>query len=360
MEKRILWVHWGRTGGGPRFMAEIVRADEELNPSTCFSSYSQDAEIAPLLSHLGTASLVVHTYNNKVQFLLGICSWPWKAFRLRRFVRRYQIEEVVCVMEHLYQSILLPLSLPSKLRYTVFIHDGKNHPGESGLLKTIGRCLEYRRADRVVVFAKAVKGIVQRYFDGDVITLYHPSFGLEDIGVVSARSIPEKPTIGFFGRLENYKGLSNLLEAAHLARENRELDFNLKIVGQGPESELKFSEFGGEADWEVEWVSEDQVLDVINSFDVLILPYTEASQSGPLSFALALGIPTIATPVGGLPEQIGKAGLLSECCKPESIAKAIEEMLTNPGEYRQYSVEALRLAREERSWSSLVESIRAS
>ena len=42
-----LWVHWGRTGGGPRFLADVVDGDlaDGTAPAT-FLSYNPDAEIS--------------------------------------------------------------------------------------------------------------------------------------------------------------------------------------------------------------------------------------------------------------------------------------------------------------------------
>ncbi|MGO1950353.1 MAG: hypothetical protein ACTH1D_12015, partial [Mycobacteriaceae bacterium] len=42
-----LWVHWGRTGGGPRFLADLTDGDRADGTSDAtYLSYNPDAEIA--------------------------------------------------------------------------------------------------------------------------------------------------------------------------------------------------------------------------------------------------------------------------------------------------------------------------
>lgn len=65
--------------------------------------------------------------------------------------------------------------------------------------------------------------------------------------------------------------------------------------------------------------------------DAVILPYREASQSGVAAAAMAAGRPVIATRVGGLREQLSKAGQVV-LCEPDadSLARGIRLWLDAP------------------------------
>jgi len=79
------------------------------------------------------------------------------------------------------------------------------------------------------------------------------------------------------------------------------------------------------------WIADTEITSVFSQADIVVLPYIEASQSGVFVVALAAGVPTVATPVGGLKEQIetGVTGLLAETVTPEGLAKAIADLISD-------------------------------
>jgi glycosyltransferase involved in cell wall biosynthesis len=62
--------------------------------------------------------------------------------------------------------------------------------------------------------------------------------------------------------------------------------------------------------------------------------------------AAAQGLPSLATPVGGVPEVVldNQSGLLLKDTSPTAIAKALEHMLAHPDVLAAYRQEALRYA----------------
>jgi glycosyltransferase involved in cell wall biosynthesis len=103
------------------------------------------------------------------------------------------------------------------------------------------------------------------------------------------------------------------------------------------------------------WQSDRALIAHIDWADATILPYIEASQSGiaPLSFSRAR--PVIATPVGGLPEQIrhDETGFVSKSVSPQALAAAIRHLAEEKTLARRLGEGALRHAREEISWRAL-------
>ena len=103
------------------------------------------------------------------------------------------------------------------------------------------------------------------------------------------------------------------------------------------------------------WIPEEGIQQVFTEADLVLLPYTEASQSGVIAIAFGMGLPVVVTPVGGLREQVsdGVTGRIAYDLKPAAIAEATAEILRSPKTYERYSKNAGQLARGELSWETL-------
>jgi glycosyltransferase involved in cell wall biosynthesis len=67
-------------------------------------------------------------------------------------------------------------------------------------------------------------------------------------------------------------------------------------------------------------------------FDAVVLAHVEASQSGVAAAALGHGLPVIATPSGGVVEQIDaeKTGIFASEVSAEALADAMSRFVQNP------------------------------
>ena len=117
----------------------------------------------------------------------------------------------------------------------------------------------------------------------------------------------------FFGRIEEYKGLNVLAEAYSMLNVNYDDDYSLTIAGSG-----NFNEYTKQYN-ELKnvilinrYILETEIEKLfIKPNTVVILPYTDASQSGVIPLAFQYGVPVIASKTGGLFEQLfdGEVGL---------------------------------------------------
>jgi glycosyltransferase involved in cell wall biosynthesis len=107
----------------------------------------------------------------------------------------------------------------------------------------------------------------------------------------------------------------------------------------------------------IRWVENAEIAEVIQSYDVCLLPYVEASQSGVVAIAVGYGVPCVASPVGGLREQLEtfKCGIVAESTHPRDLLRAIEELVGDRGRYRQCVLGSKDLASETSSWQSIVQ-----
>jgi len=171
----------------------------------------------------------------------------------------------------------------------------------------------------------------------------------------------DEPILLFFGLVRPYKGLADLLQA--LSRVRAELPVRLLVAGEFWEDDTVYRKLVHDLGLDDvvifynAYVPDEEVPAFFAAADVVVLPYRQASQSGVVALAQALGRPVIATHVGGLPGMIadGRTGLLVPPSDPEALAEAILRF------YRErlgpiYEA-ALANGRESRSWDRLIVAI---
>lgn len=360
---RTLFVHWGRTGGGPRVLEEMTREFALRRPGDAAVSYNVDAENAAVMEHLGLPSVKVTTFSSALGVVLNLPKMVRNSFRVRSFVRRHAVSTVVCTMESVYQSLLVPLLLPRSVHYVFAVHDGAFHPGDANVVRRLNRWVELRRADSIVTFSESVAEVMRGLDECRTTKIVSSVLPASDARGHEAdvRHLPvDRPVVvGFFGRLVAYKGLELLLEAAELLSA-RGVSVIVKIVGNGERGrELAALPAPANVRWDVRWVPEDEVVPIVGSFDVLALPYTEASQSGVLAQALSLGVPSVATPVGGLAEQVTTtgAGVVASAVSAEAFADAVEALCTDRHTYARCSEGCLEAAAGSYSWTRFLDDL---
>lgn len=138
----------------------------------------------------------------------------------------------------------------------------------------------------------------------------------------------------FFGTISEYKGLGVLADAYRIAKKECP-NITLTIGGNGdfsPYQETYDKLNNGDIFIVNRWIADEEVESFFDGKQlILILPYTDATQSGVALVAREYGIPIIATKTGGLPEQIedGKTGLLVEPSDADELSKAMITLATN-------------------------------
>jgi len=164
----------------------------------------------------------------------------------------------------------------------------------------------------------------------------------------------------FLGRVLKYKGLLMLADALEAFR-NRP-GWRLTIAGVGPDTAsiaARFRSFSQVDLSRLRVLDEAEVDALLEEHDVLICPYLEASQSGVISEALYNGMPSVVTPVGGLPEQIGfgKAGWITPSITAEGLQQVLALLLDDPTSIAQASAGALEMVApgRTRAWGELVD-----
>lgn len=140
----------------------------------------------------------------------------------------------------------------------------------------------------------------------------------------------------FFGRMEVYKGVEVLLDAAEILHD-KNVPFELSVAGRGPELDRLQDRFRRLPEVTVRngFVPPTEVIESIQNADCVVLPYLGATQSGVLAAAFAGRRTVIASDTGGLPDVVehGRNGLLVPPGDPAALAAAVQA-LAEAGELR--------------------------
>ena len=123
--------------------------------------------------------------------------------------------------------------------------------------------------------------------------------------------IREKNVILFFGLLRPYKGVKYLVEAFEQLPPEYIADSRLLVVGEAwedQESREIIANYPVKSNITLvdQYIPDKDVSLYFSAADMLVLPYTRASQSGVAHIGMSFGIPIIASRVGGLEESLGK------------------------------------------------------
>lgn len=146
---------------------------------------------------------------------------------------------------------------------------------------------------------------------------------------------PQKPQssgyVLFIGRIGAYKGVDYLCEAMHIVRMSHPEE-KLVVAGSGKmyfDTEPYMKE--GFLELYNRYLSDAELAGFITNSLFVVCPYIDATQSGVIMSAFALGKPVIATATGGLPEMVenGRHGLIVPPKDSMALAEAIEKLLSD-------------------------------
>lgn len=353
----VLVTHMGSNGGGPKFHYHLFSALHCRDDINAHYLITESADNKVLFEATGAPHLIASTYTSKLGLILGLPKLLVTALRLRSYIRRNSITVVINSMESIYQGLIAPIAIPRGVTYMSCVHDLVDHPGDEHVVKRVARWGERRRATEFVVFSRAVRGALEAssFRRGrSVRETVHGAFGtLSSPSAIADLRKGESSVvrIGFIGRLGKYKGLDILADSIRILR-SRGLAVEGSVHGAGPEATLASTELGANLSWSIGWIDDEDMPRILDSFDILALPYTEASQSGVVAYAIARGLPIVVTPVGGLPEQIlgASCGLVASGVSSTDFANSLEELVLNPNLRLLLGSNGLEASRTAFSW----------
>jgi glycosyltransferase involved in cell wall biosynthesis len=267
--------------------------------------------------------------------LLEVLQAPIKLIQIPSLLRKLKAinPDVVHINNvHSWYFFLLPFLKKFPLALT--LHDVNPHPGADDT---------FRKRQEIKLLVNAAKHI---FVHGDVLkeqlAQRNPTVPRESVSVIPHgdyeffsknkqrwKSTDRVPTLLFFGRIREYKGLAELLKASNILVKKYP-KMRLVIAGDGdfgPYEELVGSDLN--LTLINRYIPDEEVAELFCDATAVVLPYREASQSGVVAIAAALGTPIVATRVGAITEVLTNriTALLVEPQNPSLLAEAVAEMI---------------------------------
>jgi glycosyltransferase involved in cell wall biosynthesis len=300
---------------------------------------------------------------NRSSLVKFFCSW----YRIRKELikaLRENASVIHVVMSSPWDIFFLSAARQANCPILLTIHDAQQHLGEESTVMDAIRKWTIAKTDHIAVLSDHVKEILQKNLqiqkpihvtEGGILSKAEPA--------LPARLFPVGRPLKllFHGRIHAYKGLDLLLDAL-LELQKKGHHYGLTIAGSGDlasyRSKLEELEHVTIHNY---FIPTAEMLDILQSHDVVMLPYLEASQSGVALDALWGALPSIATPVGALPKQLkhGVDTLMLETLSATELAAAIHQLCTDKQLYEALSLGAYNSyqsagpAKAAKQWNSL-------
>ena len=198
---------------------------------------------------------------------------------------------------------------------------------------TLARVDAFIAVSEAIVLALQATGVPR-----DRITLVRRGTDLQALEVAAASPLPvmlppgDGPLVGCVARLEPVKGVQHFVSAAVRLASAR-TDARFVVAGAGSQAQALAEQIPvGLRDRVVLLGDVRPVEPITAKLVVLVLPSIAEGLPGALFEAGALGVPVVATAVGGIPEVVvdGVTGILVPPQDPAALADAIASLLDDP------------------------------
>ncbi|EFI70857.1 MULTISPECIES: glycosyltransferase family 4 protein [Segatella] len=208
------------------------------------------------------------------------------------------------------------------------IHDVKHHTYSKSFIRDLNfkiKNITKKLYKHNCVFSSNQARLYQELYGKTVANLgmSYKNFGSSNLKVAD---ISEGVKLLFFGSIHLYKGLDLLIQNIETLYDRGCRNLTLTIAGKGPDWDLcsKYIRHKDLYNLNIRFVDNSEIPDLFSTHHLLVLPYRDATQSGPLLTALYYGLPIIAPNFGCFAETYDdKSGFLySQGQLIEALCKA--------------------------------------
>src|SRR5882724_3159660 len=280
--------------------------------------------------------------------------------------------------EHFDRTLLMLYYklLGKKVVLTAHNVNARRRDSNDSALNRLTLRVQYRLADHIFVHTDAMKKELLEDFGVREATISVIPFGINNAGPNTELTAEQARrrlgieadarTILFFGHIGPYKGLEFLVAAFQRVAATRP-DCRLIIAGklgrgcedylEGIRRSILDDVSRDRITQRIEFIPDEETELYFKAADVLVLPYTQISQSGVLVLGYSFGVPVLAADVGSFGDDVveGLTGFLFKPGDSVDLAAAIDRYFRSdlfralPSRRR----EIIDYARERYSWETV-------
>lgn len=334
--RRVTFVYLGRSPAFGGFVTSFARALARRGDIGAAMIVAEGTALAAELPACGVPVRAIPTFRRQTPGAVAM-GFIKSAPSILHEIEATRSNAVVTLMPHVWSPLLAPRIRRRGPLYATVIHDADPHPGDPTAWLTRWLARDADHADVAIALSGSVAKKLagrRRVPTSHVVQLSHPDLsGRDDDAPGAVRVHPRgRPLrVLFFGRIMAYKGLDLLVAAVEQLRA-RGIAVDLGVAGEGPLDGLapRLAALGAEVI--NRWLPIEDVTALLARYDVVACSHIEASQSGVAALAFGNGLPVVATPVGGMREQVvtGQTGVLAERVDAAAFADAVAGLALEP------------------------------
>ncbi|WP_406857039.1 glycosyltransferase [Alsobacter sp. KACC 23698] len=367
----VVLTYWGQRGGSYFTGCLAARMAQVLGPERLIVSGRATNPDLEMLAPPGvrTVHMRIPLFSSRdprawATGLKDVAGFP-------SFLAAEKPSHVVVAMNHLLAWPLVSRR-PAGTKLVYVVHDVSPHPGDYGaVFQRFTQRKLLAQADIVVALSEASAAELRRLPAGEgglragQPLVVAPIAGVSPVETATPKRVTPGEPVRFLllGRMIHYKGLQLLADSVRQLPADG--SWTLTVAGQAKaDQQAAIEALARDAPavrLQSGWLDRSAFVDLIAEHHVLLCPYTEASQSGVIPEAMSRATPSIVTPVGALPEQVGgsppAAGLIAADVTAEAFAAAMLSIIRDPGRVEELSrgaVDRLAMTRAADPWPEIL------
>ena len=341
MNNVLIVANTSYAGMGP-YVSEIVNDFlPDDNVYFLFRDYDDDFFYKNIKKDLRPKSTFVKISNTHWNTLVDLIR---NKCRLQKYVLKICKKEKIGVVHFINNPVEIETSRKLKaagIRVISTIHDLQAHEAKKEWYKMIRHKIVYsqlaenvRKGNVFITNSKNQENTLKQQFP-DKRIFYHPFPSLVTEIVKNGTDVPEelvnlkKPYILFFGRIEEYKGIS-LLYDAFISEPELFNNYVLVIAGKGTNTVVSSGQDNNVL-FLNRYIKDSEVAYLFKNAKAVVYPYISATQSGVLTLAFFFGTPILASDVPFFKEFIDNRvnGMLFRNGDVDNLKESLLELLNN-------------------------------
>lgn len=298
-------------------------------------------------------------------------SKDFKSYKLIKNVIESELPKIV----HTHASLVARLAAKKakckpKIIYTKHCDFEPSKLYKYGIVKKMFGNFTKKLADCIIATSEHTKmNLIKQGVDESIIvsipngTDGFKRYSKEKIDEIKRKyNINNEKTIGYVARLVELKGHKNLFDAVKIINDNSNIEFKCLIAGDGDYKEelLKYVEEFKIAD-KVDFVGfVKDVEEFLNIIDIQVnCSYLSETTNLALIEGMSIGIPSVATNIGGTPDMItdGVNGYVVPIQDPDKLAEKLIDIIHDDELYNKLSVNSEKIFEERYTSDKFAKSI---